>query len=317
MKKNKCLKICLIVLFFTIFAINLKNNVNASTNTYPRSESDLQINSRITNITEQKKQAILKTPKVDETEKVYDFANLLSDTEEVMLQESIKKFIDSYDLDMAIVTISTNNKRSTQVYADDFYDYNYFGKNDTCDGLLFLIDMANRQIYISTTGKAQLVYDDARINSILDDTYNYISKGKYYDCASAFISSSAKYAKLGVPSSNKNANIDSSGNYYVDTTTKTKGKIHFVVILIVSGVITFLIVLSLCAKHKVVRKATSAKTYMVVDSFSLSSKIDKFLTTNTVSRYIPPANDYGSGGGGSSTHSGSSGISHGGGGRSF
>ena len=56
---------------------------------------------------------------------------------------------------------------------------------------------------------------------------------------------------------------------------------------------------------------------MVVDSFSLSSKLDKFLTTNTVSIYIPPANDYGSGGGGSSTHSGSSGISHGGGGRSF
>lgn len=54
MKKNKYLKICLIVLFLTIFVINLKNNVNASTNTYPRTESDLQINSRITNITEQK-----------------------------------------------------------------------------------------------------------------------------------------------------------------------------------------------------------------------------------------------------------------------
>ena len=46
----------------------------------------------------------------------------------------------------------------------------------------------------------------------------------------------------------------------------------------------------------------------------ITSRNDVFLTTHTSKVYVPPSN---SSGGGSSTHFGSSGRSHGGGGRSF
>ncbi len=296
--------ICLCLLFITV-------NVYASTKTYERTEDNLQVNSRI-KVTSTNKKAILNTPKVDEIEKIYDFANLFTNSQEKYLYDSAKEFIDSYNLDMVIVTINNNNKKSTQAYADDFYDYNYFGKNTTCDGILFLIDMDNRKMWISTTGQAIRIFDDARINSILDDAYNYISSSKYYECANAFINSSSKYAAKGVAPSNQNTTIDENGDY---VQVPQKRTISWLVVIGISGLITLVIVLILASKHKTIKKATSAKTYIVNNSFSLTAKLDKFLTTHTTSRYTP--RDTGGSSGGSSTHSGSSGISHGGGGRSF
>ena len=116
-------------------------------------------------------------------------------------------------MDMAIVTINNNNKNSAMVYADDFYDYNNFGINSTNDGLLFLIDMDTREIWISTTGKAILYYDDYRINNILDTTFSYIVNGDYYNCASSFITESTRYAIKGIPNSNKDYTINSNGDY--------------------------------------------------------------------------------------------------------
>lgn len=66
----------IITFVILMFLINFNiSSLEASTKIYNRSEDDLQINSRI-NITEKVKKAALATPKVDASEKIYDFANL-------------------------------------------------------------------------------------------------------------------------------------------------------------------------------------------------------------------------------------------------
>ena len=147
----KKLRIYLILIF--MIAIVFNTAVFASTNTYTRTEDDLKINSSI-KVTESVKKAVLATPKVDASEKVYDFAGLLTESEEASLYNKIMTFINTYNMDMAVVTIDNNNKASTMAYADDFYDYNDFGVGSTFDGLLFLIDMDNREMWISPTGEA-------------------------------------------------------------------------------------------------------------------------------------------------------------------
>lgn len=306
--KNK--KIFLIL--FLIILVAFHKNVFCSTNTYPRTENNLQIHSNI-KVTNSVKKAVLSTPKVDASEKIYDFANLFTSTEETNLYNLINHFITTYNMDMVIVTINTNNKSSAMAYADDFYDYNDFGKGSTFDGLLFLIDMDTREMWISTTGQAILMYNDYRIDNILDKSYTYITSQKYFECAKSFITSASSYATQGIPSYNKDYIIDENGDY-VKNTTKTLNNFPLLFVIIISFILSTIYVFFARSKHKTIKKATEAKQYLIKNSINITKKEDKFINSHVSKVYDPPSS---SSSGGSSTHRSSSGRSHGGGGRRF
>lgn len=298
-------KILNLLLISFIFIIS---PVYASTNTYERTEDNYRVDSWV-NVTDSNRNIILTTPSVDESEKVYDFANLLDENEEKLILNSINEFISKYDMDMVIVTIDSNPRYSAQKFSDDFYDYNSFGKNKTRDGVLFLIDMDTRNFYISTTGEAIRLYNDYRINAILDYVEPYIKDENYYEAASSFIQKSAYYANSGIPSGNVNSYINEKGDivYYK--------KINYFFSVVGSLIITAIVIAILVNKNKMIKKATNANLYFNKDLAKITEKNDKFLTTHTTS--VSLSSSSGGSGSGSSTHSSSSGSSHGGGGRSF
>ena len=285
-----------------VFAFSF-TSIYASTTTYTRSESNLasELKPEI-KITEKVVKAAMSTPKVNAKEKVYDFGNLIDDSKEQQLYSAISEYISKYNFDMAVVTIDDNNKKSAMEYADDFYDYNDFGIGTDYSGILFLIDMDNRKMWISTTGKAIKMYTDYRIDKILDETYVQIKKENYYKTAKAFIDEAAKWAEKGYPTANEASDVQFS----------------FFPTLIFSGVFALIFMLIFIGinkkKHTTIAKATEAKEYLVKNSFVVTNQNNVFLRTRTIKTYCPPSS---SSGGGSSTHSGSSGFSHGGGGRSF
>ena len=180
-KKLKFLTVCII--FIIILGFGKAYNVYG----YTEKTNVLEDNS-------QTSYAKDKTPSVNNTLKIYDYAKLIPDDKEKEIYNMIKKFISRYNMDMAIVTINENPKSSSMGYADDFYDYNDFGVGVNKNGLLFLIDMDNRKMWISTTGKAIEIYNDKRIDAILDYTYDKISKKDYSGCAEQFI----KYTKINL-----------------------------------------------------------------------------------------------------------------------
>ena len=72
------------------------------------------------------------------------------------------------------------------------------------------------------------------------------------------------------------------------------------------------------SKHKLVKKATDARFYLVKGSFNLTEKKDIFITSNTSKVYVPPPEPPTSSSSiSSSSHRSSSGRSHGGGSRRF
>lgn len=309
MKRNRNLFLAL--LFSIVFCFS-SSIIFASTKTYERTEENLGIHSSI-KVSESVKKAALATPKVDASEKVYDFADLLTEQEEEKLYQGIMNFITEHEMDMVVVTIQQNPKYSSEEYADDFYDYNDFGIGDTFDGLLFLIDMDERMMWISTTGEAILVFDDNRIDRILDKTYEEIAVENYYACANAFITEANAYARRGIPESNKNYEINQNGNY-----VRKQGPFPIVWILIVAFVASGIFIWLAAAKHKLVKTAVQARAYLVKSSIRMTSSRDDFINSHTSKVYVPPASSSsGSSSGGSSSHSSSSGRSHGGGGRSF
>lgn len=291
----------IIVLFCCIY------NVEATVTTYDRTPNDYLVPDSI-NVTSSNKSSILKTPAVDEKEKVYDFADLLSNSEEENLYLRINNYIDTTNYDLAIVTINYNNKASAMEYADDFFDYNKFGFSSRRDGVLILIDMDTRKIWLSTSGMTIKMYNDSRIDSIIDAGYNYLTRQDYYNCLVKMIDKLDSYFTAGYPSGNNNLIIDDNGDpYYIK-------KIPYILIFLMSGVICAITSSVLYFKTSSKIKKQNTVTYINPNITNII-KNDQFVTTYT-SRIRIQSNSGGSGGG-SSFHSSSSGRSHGGGGRSF
>ena len=88
-------------------------------------------------------------------QKVYDNAGLLTDTQEAILQAESLRVAQAKSVDVILLTVADAGGKSAMEVADDFYDQNGFGydaPNGT--GILMLIDMDNREAWISTSGAA-------------------------------------------------------------------------------------------------------------------------------------------------------------------
>lgn len=272
---------------------------------------------------------------------VYDHANLFSLDEVEKLETASSQLAEDYQMDIGIVTTDDAEGQSSQDYADTFYDNNGFGYGSQKDGLLFLIDMDNREIYISTSGSGIKYFTDLRVSKMLDSAYNYISNGDYYGTAKDFLSQTQKYLKAGIPNNQYTTNRpysdpreDYNNPYIQDApsshkpfTTRSGQPLNgvsillsIIVSLIGSGIIAF-IVRSLVAYSYKKPRYTVPATRPNDLSVRYTQREDRFVSTHTSRVRIQSNNNGGSGGGGasgrSSVHSSGGGGSHGGGGRSF
>ena len=235
-------KLLLLISFICIFNFT---NVYASTKTYDRSLDDLLVPDYV-EVNDKNQSNILLTPAVDATEKIYDFADLFSNSEEEELYNKIHNYIKYTNIDMAIVTINYNNKHNKSVYSDDFYDYNEFGIGDDHSGLLFLIDMDSKQIYMTVTGRAISVYTDERYKNILDTAFKYIATGDYYNGSERFIDLALDYTKFDY-TEDENYTINSNGEL-----VKNNSSVIIIIVIIVMLIIGGLIFLLRKNKKKTV-----------------------------------------------------------------
>lgn len=253
----------ILILFISLFG----TNVNASTKTFDRTEDNLLVPNYV-EVTERNKSNILLTPAVDAKEKIYDFADIFSDNEEKMLYSQVYGFTRKTDLDLAIVTISYNNKHNTPVYADDFYDYNSFGIGEDRSGLLLLIDMDTKRIYVSTTGKAISIYTDDRINKMLDNVFSYYSNNEYFKGTSIFINYVYSYAEVSP---------DDAGYVISDTGEVTKNRKGILIAGIFAIIVTVVSLLVMASKNKLARVANSSIVFLRKDTLKVKVVSDEFV----------------------------------------
>ena len=289
------------VLLISLFLLVLP--VYASTNTYSRTTTDLKVPKKI-KYKSSMEHNVLLTPSVNANEKIYDFAELLTEEEEKQLYDKVKEFIANTNLDLAIVTINTNVKDSTQEYADDFYDYNDFSIN----GLAFVIDMQNRIFYISTAGKAMLYYDDYRIEYILSALDQEMYNHEYFNACNTLISQLTEYYNNG---------FSDNADKYVVIGTQIYRKTPYLLLSIIAVVSATIGTLILALRNKKIKLATNSNDYFDNKAFEITKDTKEFISSNTSRVYIPPADSDGGGSSGGGFHSGSSGASHGGGGHRF
>lgn len=257
-------------------------------------------------ITPSNKDNVLNTPYVDETIKVYDFADILTDHEEETLRNFINEFTDKYNTELIILTsdLPYNYDSENETYAVDFYDYNSFGINyDNYDGIVLFRNTYFQNPYynIYTFGKAQTYFDNARYDYILDSIYDQLHGKMYLSGFTSFINQVKSFYEQGVPSSMRQYKIDENGFLI------KKYNPPILAALIISGVVTAIVIGVLINKNKMVKKATSAGSYLDKKSIQYNKIIDQFIGTHTTHHTISTSSG---GSGGMHSSAGSSGGGH-------
>ncbi|MBR1385335.1 MAG: TPM domain-containing protein [Bacilli bacterium] len=263
-------------------------------------------------------------PSVDSSEKIYDYADLLTSEEEEKLRNDILDVIEKYNIDIVFVTLETNpygfDEEDTKEYASDFYDYNRFGVGEERSGVIVVVDMGNRYQFFETSGSSILVFDDSIISLMRDSAAYYLTDEKYYEAFNSYLDDIKDYTSNGNSLSNVNFCIDENGEYYKCREDEEKPKeVNWFVSLLTGAVGSFISIFAHTKKYKGVHLATNANSYLK-DS-TIDNKVDQFMTTFTSRvRITDTSNNNGGGpslGGGSSVFKGSSGRTHGGGGGHF
>lgn len=252
---------------------------------------------------------------------VIDEADLLSATEEQVLEDYLKQQSEEYQFDVVVLTVNTLDGKTPEAYADDYYDYTGYGYGDRNDGCLLLVSMEDRDWHISTTGFGITALTDAGIDYISGEFLSDLSAGNYYDAFSTYSSTVFDFverALSGDPYDYDNMDeYDSSydyNDYYDDEDDLSFGFGTALIIGVVAGLIVTIIVMKkLKSQMKTVYHRAQANNYIVNNSLMVARRYDR-LVSRHVSKH---ARENNSSRGGSSTHSGSSGTSHGGGGGKF
>ena len=228
---------------------------------------------------------------------VVDDAGLLTDSEENSLNETLKEISNRQNCQVVVVTTNSLDGKSAEAYADDYYDYNGYGK----DGILLLVSMEDRDYGISTCGYATEAFTDAGINYIENKFLDDLSAGNYEKAFSTY----AKQCDKFLTQAKEGKAYDSSNMPHEPLSSM------WILISFVAGlVIALIIVACMISKLKSVHMQVAAGNYVKDGSVDISEMRDLYLYSNITKR-ARPKNDSNNGGG-SSTHISSSGETHGG-----
>ncbi len=283
---------------------------------------------------------------------IFDDADLFSDYEESEIASSAESFMTEKEYSIAIVTTDYTSGISSEEYAYDYYNNLIDTHGWQENGLLMLIDMDNRNVWISTFGDCILAYSDAEIDSIIDGGYNSLVNGEYADCILEMIEEArvsntvvddndfyiiededlfGDYSFAGniVEFNGEMFQVAEDGEwislsddvYYENITANNKSSltvsdalIYIVIGLVIAAIVVFVVK----SKYKNMGKGDEFSSDDVI--LNITSSNDKIISRNVVTTRIHRNNNGGSRGGfsgGSTVHRSGGGRSHGGGGRSF
>lgn len=258
-------------------------------------------------------------------QRVFDGAGLLTAEERGQFEDEIAGMRKTMKMDVVVVTTDEAGGKSAEQYADDFYDEGGFGTRSDYSGVLFLIDMDNREIRISTSGTMIRFLTDDRIDKMLDHAYPHASDGDYPGVVRELLADTATYFRKGIP----------GGQYHYDMET---GKISvyrsirwyealmaFAAALFSGGAACLNVKRQYAMKTERGRAAGYNLAYRANAQFAFRDQNDVLVNSFVTQRVIlrntggpRPGGGGGIGGGSrSSTHTSGGGRTHGGGGRKF
>lgn len=232
---------------------------------------------------------------------VIDYSDLLTESEEASLEESIATIGAQYQFDIVILTVDNLEGMTPGNYAESFYSTYGYGYSESNDGVIFLLSIAERDWYIATEGQGDVVINDYCLDIMEETVIPYMSDGDYAYGFQEFVSLTNAFveqASIGEPYSYDNE-YESFGDALFE----------FGIVLLAAGAIAGIYLYTLVRSMNNVRPQTKADAYMRRDTFKLRHHSDRFLYSN-VTKIPKPKDNGGSHGGGG--HGGGGGGGRGG-----
>ena len=112
---------------------------------------------------------------------IVDNAGLLSKNERQALERKAQSISNAHGCEVVILTVNGTNGKSPQDYADDFFVYKDYGYGADRSGILFFMDMEERDWHVTTCGTAIQIFTDDTIDFLVSRFLGDISNGNYFD----------------------------------------------------------------------------------------------------------------------------------------
>lgn len=119
--------------------------------------------------------------------KLVDESALLTSEEAQLIDEAAQWLVEQYNMDVLVLTTDSLDGKSATAYADDYYDYQGYGLNESRDGIILLISIGERDWAISSRGDIRKTFNDSLCDEIGRQVQPYLSTGEYYNACSVFL----------------------------------------------------------------------------------------------------------------------------------
>ncbi len=243
---------------------------------------------------------------------VYDDAGLLDSEETEDVNSGIDALKSKTGWEVFAVTTDNAQGKTADAYADDFYDGL---TSEDSHGIALLIDMDNREVYISTYGEAIRYLTDARIEDILDEAFGYAGSAEYGQCFLTMLNGVERSYDNGIVKGQYNYDTETGKRSYYRSITLEEA---FGALLLAAGAAAAVFLITL-GKYRL-KIGTYNYDYRSHSRVALTNKEDRLVNQTTTHHRVERQTTGSSGGGSttrSSTHTSSSGRTHGGGGKKF
>ncbi len=250
-------------------------------------------------------------PADNNDEYLYDYAGLISTTDEERLRDELKELSLTSGWDVAAVLIDDNMGLSSAAYADEFYEQNGFAD----DGILMLINMDDREVWLSTCGEAITYFTDGIIDDMTLELVEPLADGNYVEAVSLYLLLAEEV--MTAPAQGHTQSMEPKPSP-VQPSPKSKLAETAGIAAVVAAITGGIVALVMALMHKSLPNKTQ-NTIHYVSGGRVHLNINRDIFVNSTLRKTkiqqnPPSS------GGSHSHSSvhrTSGRSHGGGGRKF
>lgn len=218
-----------------------------------------------------------------------DVPNMLSESEYIELSEKLAVLRDTYGVDVAFIISDEMITDDAQTEADDIYDSYEYGVGENYDGILYFVCETTHEYAFSTCGRAIKIFNDDGLEYIDEAMLPYLKQGDYYQAVSTYAEKCEELMEMAA-----------NGEPY-----KKKINILYVIagIILIPLAVAFGFMTRKLSKMNTAVMQPGAANYMKPGSMNMNFSRDIFLYS-TVSKREKPKE--------SSTHTSSSGRTHGG-----